>query len=103
MGFRQFSHYFTDIHHALRDDKLDEARGLLTRWRGVPSHELNAEKWRVTIEGADRLASQRVRRSCGLYCSARSARAARRRAAVPTGTACTGTTRMRLANRMAYG
>ncbi len=53
MGFRQFSHYFTDIHHALRDDKLDEARGLLTRWRGVPSHELNAEEVaRVTIEEA---------------------------------------------------
>ena len=53
MGFRQFSHYFTDIHHALRDDKLDEARGLLTRWRGIPSHELNAEEVaRVTIEEA---------------------------------------------------
>ena len=53
MGFRQFSHYFTDIHHALRDGKQDEARGLLTQWRGVPSHELNAEEVaRVTIEEA---------------------------------------------------
>ena len=53
MGFRQFSHYFTDIHQALRDGKLDEARGLLTRWRGIPSHELNAEEVaRVTIEEA---------------------------------------------------
>ena len=53
MGFRQFSHYFTDIHHALRDGKLDEARGLLTKWRGIPSHELNAEEVaRVTIEEA---------------------------------------------------
>ncbi|HEX5337583.1 MAG TPA: CobD/CbiB family protein [Gallionella sp.] len=53
MGFRQFSHYFTSIHHALRDDKLDEARGLLSRWRGMPSHELNAEEVaRVTIEEA---------------------------------------------------
>ena len=53
MGFRQFSHYFTDIHHALRDGELDEARGLLTRWRGIPAHELNAEEVaRVTIEEA---------------------------------------------------
>jgi adenosylcobinamide-phosphate synthase len=53
MGFRQFSHYFTDIYQALRDDKLDEARGLLSKWRGMPSHELNAEEVaRVTIEEA---------------------------------------------------
>jgi len=53
MGFRQFSHYFTDIHLALRADRLDEARGLLSRWRGMPSHELNAEEVaRVTIEQA---------------------------------------------------
>lgn len=53
MGFRQFSHYFTDIHVALRAGRLDEARGLLSRWRGMPSHELNAEEVaRVTIEQA---------------------------------------------------
>ncbi|MDH4233960.1 MAG: CobD/CbiB family protein, partial [Gallionella sp.] len=53
MGFRQFSHYFTDIHRAMRADKLDEARALLTKWRGIPSHELNAEEvMRVTIEEA---------------------------------------------------
>lgn len=53
MGFRQFSHYFTDIHLALRADRLDEARGLLSSWRGIPSHELNAEEVaRVTIEQA---------------------------------------------------
>ena len=53
MGFRQFSHYFTDIHLALRTEKLDEARDLLTRWRGKSSHELNAEEVaRVTIEQA---------------------------------------------------
>lgn len=53
MGFRQFSHYFTDIHHALRDGKLDEARGLLSKWRNMPSHEFNAEEVaRVTIEEA---------------------------------------------------
>lgn len=59
MGFRQFSHYFTDIHNALRNGDLDEARGLLSRWRGFPSHELNAEEVaRVTIEQA-LIASQR--------------------------------------------
>jgi adenosylcobinamide-phosphate synthase len=53
MGFRQFSHYFTGIHVALRAGRLDEARGLLSRWRGMPSHELNAEEVaRVTIEQA---------------------------------------------------
>lgn len=53
MGFRQFSHYFTDIHLALRAGKLDEARGLLFLWRGIPSQELNAEEVaRVTIEQA---------------------------------------------------
>ena len=53
MGFRQFSHYFTDIHQALRDGRLDEARNLLSRWRGIHSHELNAEEIaRVTVEEA---------------------------------------------------
>ncbi|TAN78258.1 MAG: CobD/CbiB family protein [Gallionella sp.] len=53
MGFRQFSHYFTDIHQALRDGRLDEARRLLSGWRDAPSHELNAgEVARVTIEEA---------------------------------------------------
>lgn len=53
MGFRQFSHYFTDIHKALRDGELDRARSLLSEWRGAPSHELNAEEVaRVTIEQA---------------------------------------------------
>jgi adenosylcobinamide-phosphate synthase len=59
MGFRQFSHYFTGIHQALRDGDLDKARGLLSRWRHVPAHELNAgEVARLTIEEA-LLASQR--------------------------------------------
>jgi adenosylcobinamide-phosphate synthase len=53
MGFRQFSHYFTDIHVALGAGNLDEARELLTRWRGKSSHELKAEEVaRVTIEQA---------------------------------------------------
>ncbi len=53
MGFRQFSHYFTDIHKALRNDDLDKARSLLSIWRGSPCHELNAEEVaRVAIEEA---------------------------------------------------
>lgn len=53
MGFRQFSHFFTGIHQALRDGNLEDARGLLTIWRGIPSHELNAEEVaRITIEEA---------------------------------------------------
>lgn len=53
MGFRQFSHYFTDIHQALRAGELDRARSLLTHWRGVSCIELNAEEVaRVTIEEA---------------------------------------------------
>lgn len=53
MGFRQFSHYFTGIHQALRDDDLEKARSLLSTWREAPCHELNAEEVaRVTIEEA---------------------------------------------------
>lgn len=53
MGFRQFSHYFTDIHQALRTDRLDDARRLLSIWRGVYAHELSAEEVaRVAIEEA---------------------------------------------------
>lgn len=59
MGFRQFSHYFTDIHRALRNADLDQARTLLSQWRGIPSHDLNDEEVaRLTIEEALR-ASQR--------------------------------------------
>lgn len=53
MGFRRFSHYFTDIHQALRNDDLERARVLLSEWRGEPCHELNAEEVaRLTIEQA---------------------------------------------------
>ncbi|NMG43406.1 CobD/CbiB family protein [Aromatoleum toluvorans] len=34
MGFRQESHFFTDIHLALRMGELDRARSLLSEWRG---------------------------------------------------------------------
>jgi adenosylcobinamide-phosphate synthase len=53
MGFRQFSHYFTDIHKALRNKDMDQARKLLSAWRGVPCDELNGEEIaRLTIEQA---------------------------------------------------
>ncbi len=53
MGFRQFSHYFTDIQQALRADKLDEARRLLSQWRGSSAQEFDTEQVvRVTIEEA---------------------------------------------------
>jgi adenosylcobinamide-phosphate synthase len=35
LGFRQFSHYFTDIHLAVKAGDIDAARGLLERWRGA--------------------------------------------------------------------
>lgn len=34
MGFRQFSHYYTDVQMALRMGEVEEARRLLVRWRG---------------------------------------------------------------------
>jgi adenosylcobinamide-phosphate synthase len=53
MGFRQFSHYYTDIHLALRDKKLDKARELLGDWLGKSCNELSEEEVaRVTIEQA---------------------------------------------------
>ncbi|MDD5057795.1 MAG: CobD/CbiB family protein [Sideroxydans sp.] len=53
MGFRQFSHYYTDIHKALRDNQLDKARGLLGDWLGKSCNELSHEEVaRVTIEQA---------------------------------------------------
>jgi cobalamin biosynthesis protein CobD/CbiB len=42
MGFRQFSHYFTDIHHALRQGDIESARELLSAWRGQSSNGLDA-------------------------------------------------------------
>ena len=53
MGFRQFSHYYTDIHKALRDNRLDEARDLLSAWCGKSCRDLSYEEVaRVTIEQA---------------------------------------------------
>jgi cobalamin biosynthesis protein CobD/CbiB len=53
MGFRRFSHYFTDIQKALRKRDLSEAQTLLSAWTGKSCHELSAEEVaRVTIEQA---------------------------------------------------
>lgn len=51
MGFRQFSHYFTEIMRALRDDNVTEARDYLGRWRKASADEFNSgEIARVAIE-----------------------------------------------------
>ena len=53
MGFRQFSHYFTGIHLALKDGDLLRARELLSLWRGRSCYDLNREEIaRLTIEEA---------------------------------------------------
>ena len=51
MGFRQFSHYFTEIVVALRENRLDAARADLGRWRGASAAEFGpSEIARVAIE-----------------------------------------------------
>ena len=40
LGFRQFSHYFTDIRDALDDGDEDAARELLAQWQQVDASEL---------------------------------------------------------------
>ena len=51
MGFRQFSHAFTEIVEALRVGDLDRARVLLTDWRGESAVEYNGtEIAKVAIE-----------------------------------------------------
>lgn len=51
MGFRQFSHYFTDIQLALRMGELERARNLLAAWRGQGAERLgSAEIARLAIE-----------------------------------------------------
>ena len=53
MGFRQFSHYFTDIHLALRMGELERARQLLSNWRGqAGEHLTSGEVARLSIEEA---------------------------------------------------
>ena len=51
MGFRQFSHFFTDILRALNNDDPATARKLLGEWRGESAGEFSpTEVARVAIE-----------------------------------------------------
>jgi adenosylcobinamide-phosphate synthase len=51
LGFRQFSHFYTDVMLALRGSDLARAREVLSTWRGESSHELTAnEATRIAIE-----------------------------------------------------
>ncbi|MDE2401566.1 MAG: CobD/CbiB family protein [Burkholderiales bacterium] len=51
LGFRQFSHHFTDIRDALEGGRDDRARELLAEWRHVDASELpRAELLRHVIE-----------------------------------------------------
>jgi adenosylcobinamide-phosphate synthase len=53
MGFRQFSHHFTEIQEALRLDDLPRARQLLAEWQGRPADGLGAQEIaRLSIEAA---------------------------------------------------
>lgn len=53
MGFRQFSHHFTEIHVALRGGDLERARSLLAAWRGAPKEMWSsADIARLSIEQA---------------------------------------------------
>jgi adenosylcobinamide-phosphate synthase len=53
MGFRQCSHYFTDIHLALKQDNIAKARETLAAWRGRNCDGLDAEAVaRLAIEEA---------------------------------------------------
>ncbi|MGE4110703.1 MAG: CobD/CbiB family protein [Burkholderiales bacterium] len=51
MGFRRFSHCFTEIAQALREQNIATARDELGRWRGAPADEFGAaDIARVSIE-----------------------------------------------------
>lgn len=53
MGFRQFSHYYTDIQMALRMEDVPHARELLGEWRGRPADGLlSSDIARLAIEEA---------------------------------------------------
>ncbi len=53
LGFRQFSHYFTDIRDALDAGQEDRARELLAQWRHLDASELpRTELLRHVIEHA---------------------------------------------------
>jgi adenosylcobinamide-phosphate synthase len=53
LGFRQFSHYFTDLQLAIRAGEVDRARELIGAWRGEPAqHRSREEVIRLAIEEA---------------------------------------------------
>ncbi|HEV8096977.1 MAG TPA: CobD/CbiB family protein [Burkholderiales bacterium] len=53
LGFRQFSHYFTSLHAALREGDLDRARQEIAAWRGQAAmHRSREEVMRLAIEQA---------------------------------------------------
>jgi adenosylcobinamide-phosphate synthase len=53
LGFRQFSHYFTDIQLAVKAGDLERARGLLEHWRGASGVVRSREEViRLSIEEA---------------------------------------------------
>lgn len=53
MGFRQESHFFTDIHLALRMGELERARSVLGEWRGGQYYSASSgEVARLAIEQA---------------------------------------------------
>ena len=53
LGFRQFSHYFTDIREALERGDEDQARRLLAEWRHLDASELpRTELLRHVLEHA---------------------------------------------------
>jgi adenosylcobinamide-phosphate synthase len=61
MGFRQFSHFYTDIRLALQADDLDRARAQLAAWRGHDCSSLGREDVvRLAIEEALSASHRRV-------------------------------------------
>lgn len=53
LGFRQFSHFFTDIHEALNRDDTATARALLHQWTGLDTVDMPvSEIVRNTLEAA---------------------------------------------------
>lgn len=53
MGFRQFSHHYTEIQIALRDGDLEHARSLLAEWQEIDASRLGSgDIARLAIEGA---------------------------------------------------
>lgn len=61
MGFRHFSHHYTAIYQALRDEDLPQARALLADWRGQRCDELKTEEVvRLAIEEALLASHRRV-------------------------------------------